>query len=252
MPETTPVLLLDLGNTQLKAGLGIGGDVVVWRMFPYTEGIQPITEVLKAWYGSYGTPVEAYWCSVSDKNHWLESLAEGIKCTRASVGRSLPIGIDYLTPETLGIDRVLSVLGALSGTGQGPILVLNLGTCITADYLDSAGNYRGGAISPGWHMRLMAMHEFTANLPLVEAYSTPLQTGRSTKECMQSGAFWGVVAELKHHIEYYQQAAGTTPLHVWLAGGDAPIFESHLQPPIFADPILVLRGLNQLFLHDNN
>ena len=49
------------------------------------------------------------------------------------------------------------------------MFVIDAGTCITFDLLLSNGHYLGGNISPGLDMRLRAMHEFTARLPLISA-----------------------------------------------------------------------------------
>ena len=47
------------------------------------------------------------------------------------------------------------------------ILVIDAGTCITYEFIDAAGRYHGGNISPGVQMRFRALHEFTGRLPLV-------------------------------------------------------------------------------------
>src|SRR3546814_6230649 len=88
---------------------------------------------------------------------------------------------NYRTPETLGADRLAAVIGAgssqvlsqpiqaatsLSDTGS-PRLVIAAGTCITYNFVNGRNQFLGGAISPGLHMRLQAMHTFTGKLPLI-------------------------------------------------------------------------------------
>ena len=55
----------------------------------------------------------------------------------------------------------------LFGRRDSNLLVVDLGTCITFDVVDSQNRYLGGNISPGLQMRLQALHQFTQALPLV-------------------------------------------------------------------------------------
>src|SRR5690606_31646050 len=62
---------------------------------------------------------------------------------------ALPFKNRYSTPLTLGVDRmVLSAGAVLKFPGQNR-LIIDAGTCITYDFIDSQNNYLGGAISPG-------------------------------------------------------------------------------------------------------
>ena len=81
---------------------------------------------------------------------------------------NLPFDIKYETPETLGPDRIAGVLGVWSKNTKINHLVVDIGTCITYDFLSSENEYFGGSISPGLDMRLKSLHYFTANLPRVE------------------------------------------------------------------------------------
>lgn len=165
----------------------------------------------------------------------------------------VPIQKDYDTPHTLGADRVAAAVGALFLYPGEQCLILDLGTCITADWLDSEGVFRGGTISPGLRMRLQAMHEFTARLPLLEISRDnppgwPRLNARNTSEAMLSGAMNGMRLELEGIIDEYRQQHPDS--RVLVCGGDGPLFESRLKPPIFAVPPLVLWGLNRI-LHYN-
>jgi type III pantothenate kinase len=166
---------------------------------------------------------------------------------------SVPIHKDYDTPHMLGADRVAAAVGAMHLYPGEDCLILDLGTCITADRLDGDGVFRGGLISPGLRMRLQAMHQLTARLPLLEIDPSnppewPRLDARNTREAMLSGALNGMRLELDGIVtEYWQQYPNG---RVLLCGGDGPLFESRLKPPIFAVPPLVLWGLNRI-LHYN-
>jgi type III pantothenate kinase len=168
----------------------------------------------------------------------------------------MPIGNAYDTPHTLGADRLAAAVGARTLFAGQPCLVLDLGTCVTADFVDDQNVFRGGLIAPGVQMRFRAMHEQTARLPLIEmadwlpasAGVWPPETATSTRQAMTSGVLNGMLFELNGLIESYRQQ--NPALCVLLCGGDAPVFESRLKGPIFAVPELVLRGLNRILTYN--
>lgn len=162
----------------------------------------------------------------------------------------LPIKNCYKTPQTLGVDRIASVVGAKYLYENNNCLVVDLGTCITYDFIDGAGTYLGGGISPGVDMRLKAMHKFTSKLPLISAKGKPELIGKTTKECMTSGAVNGTIAELEGIIGQYKQFF--KDLTIIFCGGGAIFFESKIKDHIFAVPNLVLIGLNQILRYNFN
>lgn len=155
----------------------------------------------------------------------------------------LPIAVNYKTPETLGVDRLAAAVGALKYS-QTNVLVIDIGTCITYDLIDSKHIFQGGLIAPGLNMRLKAMHEFTSGLPLAELKSTQNLIGKTTEECLLSGALNGTTAEITQIIRLYIQQF--EHLEVIICGGDALFFENKLEIDIFVVPNLVLEGLNSI------
>ncbi|MEJ0029422.1 MAG: type III pantothenate kinase [Bacteroidota bacterium] len=161
-----------------------------------------------------------------------------------------PISISYETPQTLGVDRIAAACGAYQLFPGEDCLVIDMGTCITYDFLSAKGIYEGGAIAPGVKMRFAAMNHFTARLPLAEPIADAPLTGKSTIASMQSGVINGVLEEIKGFISRYQSHyAG---LKTVVCGGDLVFFENSIKPSIFAAPDLVLIGLNRILLHHIN
>lgn len=162
----------------------------------------------------------------------------------------IPINLLYNTPKTLGIDRIAAAVGAAYLFKNQNCLTIDLGTCITYDFVDKAGNYLGGGISPGIDMKLKAMHKFTSNLPIVASQPAANLVGKTTKQCMLSGVINGTIAEVDGIIDQYQQSFDD--LNIIFCGGDAIFFESKIKDHIFANPNLVLIGLNQILRHNLN
>jgi len=159
-----------------------------------------------------------------------------------------PIKKNYDTPETLGVDRIAAAIGALEIVHQGNIVVIDMGSCITCDYIDSDGVFQGGMILPGMKMRFKAMNAFTARLPLVEPVQAQALIGKSTMTCMQSGVMNGIISELNGIVENFR--TNFPGCSVVMCGGDLSFFENHIKPPIFAVPELVLIGLNRILQYN--
>ena len=153
----------------------------------------------------------------------------------------------YPLPGQLGRDRMAAMLGAASLFPGKNLVIADAGTCLTVDYLSSAGKHLGGFISPGYRMRLRAMHAFTGSLPLLpESVSMRTKPGNSTESCMASGAFAGLLAELDFHFstEIFQPRKADELI---LSGGDAKDLAHHLKQSTFVADDLIFRGLYQAY-----
>jgi type III pantothenate kinase len=157
----------------------------------------------------------------------------------------LPIQNLYKTPKTLGKDRLAAVVGAKALFPKQACLVIDAGTCITYDLINEQGDYLGGNITPGLKMRFKAMQHFTAKLPLVKRRVKVKKTiGQNTKEALQIGGGLGNILEMEAWIQLFQSKF--EGINTTLTGGDAEYFAKRLKTKIFANPNLVLIGLNKI------
>lgn len=154
----------------------------------------------------------------------------------------------YRTPHTLGADRLAAVVGAVTLSPGRDLLIIDAGSCITYDLVDSQGCYLGGNISPGLHMRLQAMHEHTGRLPLVEAEGSIPPVGYDTETAIRSGAVLGIQHEVAGTI--HAMRLKRPSLGVYLTGGDHLIFDASTKSIIKTDSHLVARGLNSILEHN--
>jgi type III pantothenate kinase len=160
----------------------------------------------------------------------------------------IPIENNYLTPETLGKDRLAAIVGASTLMPDSDILVIDAGTAITYDFIDSSHRYSGGNIAPGLNLRLRALHEFTQKLPKVAPkIETPL-LGNSTESAILSGALYGIVFEIDGYIDALK--IKYPQLSTFLTGGSTFYFDNKLKNAIFAERNLVLIGLNRILLYN--
>ena len=117
----------------------------------------------------------------------------------------IPFENDYSTPNTLGVDRIGLVAGAVSMFPNKNVLIIDAGTCITYDFVDSNSHYKGGSISPGIQIRYRSLPQFTKNLPLLHPNFDVTLIGYSTETCIHSGIINGVLGEVDSIIEKYQK-----------------------------------------------
>jgi len=233
-------LVIDIGNTRVKAGLFHGDTIARQMLLKNIEELKP--ELMRPHDNIIVSSVK------DDAESLFQlSVATGKKIKLTST-TPLPIQNNYSTLNSLGVDRIAAVCGAFQLFPHENCLIIDMGTCINYELLDQKGVYWGGIISPGMNMRFGAMHTFTARLPLIEATMEPGLVGNSTVSCMQSGVMNGALEEMKgimaRMMEKYPK------LRVILCGGDAHFFENQLKPSIFAAPELVLLGLNRILIHN--
>ena len=160
----------------------------------------------------------------------------------------IPIENRYSTPQTLGKDRLAAVIGASYLKPSCDILVVDAGTAITYDFIDSNKIYWGGNIAPGLNLRLRALSEFTHKLPLVEPTSKSMLISDSTETAILSGAIYGIVFEIDGYINILK--IKYPQLSTFLTGGSTFYFDTKLKNAIFAERNLVLIGLNRILQYN--
>ena len=160
---------------------------------------------------------------------------------------AVPIRNLYKTPETLGMDRLAAAVGAYM-TVKSDVLIIDMGTAITYDFVDSEGNYRGGNIAPGMQMRLKALHDYTARLPYVDAEGAHPDLGEDTETAIRCGVIDGIRYEIEGYLRQFFLKYHN--LSVFFTGGDELYFEDEIKKRIFADKLLVLKGLNEILSYN--
>ncbi len=156
----------------------------------------------------------------------------------------VPIKNRYLTKETLGYDRMAAAVEANARFPGQNILLIDMGTAITIDFISADNEYLGGNISPGLLMRFRSLHEFTGRLPLVEPAEQGKFLGDDTQSAIRAGVQKGIIFELDGYIN--AQKKRYPDLQVLMTGGDAIFFDKKLKNSIFVDLNLNLFGLHRI------
>ena len=236
--DAPEVILIDVGNTRIKSVEVING----------TFAEQKVWESLEILDKSYPENIPFMVSSVKKLNYHMSR--ENVILNQKT---PLPIKINYDTIETLGVDRIALAVGAYTLFPNQDSLVIDMGTCITIDLVDKSGIFQGGIIAPGLKMRMKAMANFTDNLPDISnswKINPIQQTGKSTEQSLNLGAYVGTLFELNGFIEDFRQKF--TSINIILNGGDAEYFERKVKPPIFAGLKIVERGLYEIWKYQLN
>ena len=240
-------LAIDVGNTLIKLGVFNSGKLKFKKTCIKNDFLRTLNEISEAF------PIIQK-CIVSSvanlSEHQLLKLQHQFDALILNHQTKVPFTNKYETPQTLGIDRIALVSAAAKEYAGKNVLVIDAGTCITYDFLNSKNEYMGGAISPGISLRYKALHTFTEKLPLLEATNPNLFVGNTTATSMHSGVVNGVLYEIDGYINTYKKKYGI--LTVILTGGDAHFLRDSIKNDIFANSNFLLEGLNHILEYNKH
>ena len=244
--------VLDVGNTSAKLALMSGIDVIELVHVPSSNE----TKILGAMAKLNEATEDCIISSVIELDSSFYTKAKEMFPNLIDLNAlvSWPFKHIYKTQDTLGSDRVAAISGLKRIYEGQASMVIDAGTCITYDVINSKGVYVGGAILPGINMQFGALHEKTGKLPHLDLKSfcdvkeidSPF--GLSTQESMEIGVCGTVLKALDKQIYDIKERYGD--LVVIITGGDASFFERNLKNKIFANLNLNLIGLNYILEHN--
>lgn len=167
-----------------------------------------------------------------------------------SVSTPIPMKNTCDLSKDLGVDRLAAVVEAINLSSDRPILVIDVGTAVTYEFISADGVYLGGNISPGIQLRFKALSDYTSALPLIGRDGPRTEIGVDTDTAIRNGVLLGMEYEIKGYI--LEMRKKEPSILVFLTGGDSISFDDKLKKCIFADKFLVLRGLNRILDYNND
>lgn len=231
-------LTIDIGNTSVKAAVFEGEQLVEAQRLDYDFREQLALLVRKY------APRHCAFANVAGRHEAVQALLESFSFEIVELSWETPVSSFGLSavPAGLGADRLAAVLGAMWLCPRQPLLVVDAGTCLTYDYVSSQGEYLGGNISPGLALRLRAMHEHTALLPLVSLSGEAPLVGHDTATALRSGVVHGACFEIEGFWRADVERRGEVTL--LFAGADPLPFSADTKEHMVCEPRLVSIGLN--------
>ena len=240
-------LIIDIGNTSTKLAVFQRDKVLIAKtvegfslVIEVENLLKQFTEIKRGFVSSVGFLSE-------DE---LKTLEKRLPMTVLNSTLKLPFKVHYKTPNSLGADRLALMAAAATQYSGKNVLVIDAGSCITYDFIDSKKNYLGGAIAPGIQMRYKSLGDFTSSLPTLQKIVPKNSIGNSTHDSIHSGVINGVLYEIEGAVNEYQNKY--PDLTVILTGGDADFLCKQLKISIFADADFLMEGLNFLLEFNSN
>ncbi|MFP4213748.1 MAG: type III pantothenate kinase [Desulfohalobiaceae bacterium] len=251
------LLLLDVGNTNIKVGVAWGGTLQSSLVLPTRLEFTSDTLGLQIWQVCSFLGLEPCNCRawvISSVVPQLDPLLlqAGQRFCGAEVffvPRDIPLPLKnrYSRPEEVGADRLVTAFAARQLHAEPGLIVVDFGTATTLECIQDQ-DYLGGLICPGVLSSLGALGGNTAKLPRIglQLDSQDLQIGISTATSMNQGFIFGFASlveglcrELQSKLQGEVRVVGT--------GG----FAAKIQPvcpslqEVRAD--LLLQGLLQAY-----
>ena len=161
----------------------------------------------------------------------------------AGLASGLRLGISQT--GTLGMDRLADAAAAAEYYPL-PVITVDMGTATTFNVVDRDRVFRGGAIAPGLLTGLNALHEKTAQLPLLEPETPRQAIGTDTTQCILSGTVCGAAALIDGMAARFEEELGE-PAHLVLTGGLSRWAAPLCRHPLTRDEHLLVKGLALLY-----
>lgn len=233
-------LLIDIGNTSAKLVVSDGGEFV-----RFEHKAEPWSAVVKRIVEGFAIDEAVVSTVVGEDDELAEVLREfSLPCRYITPKTPCRHKALRGVPDTYGADRIAADYGAMAQDLNRTILVVDAGTCITYDLISSDGCFLGGVISPGVQLRLNAMHDYTAKLPLVKAEKCAPLVSDNTEGNLMSGAVNGARMEIVGFVKKIHEQY--PDLHVFITGGDALDVSGETECETTYDPFLVFKGLDSI------
>ena len=251
------VLLLDIGNTNIKIGAVIDDKIVrTWRIATdhkktADEYGMVFMDLLSSQGFSFDDVEGIIISSVAPAlNYTIEHMCSyytRIKPIMVSNKIKLSMDIKYINPAELGADRIINAVGAHHCYG-GPAITVDFGSATTFGIIDKEGNFLGGAIAPGIKSSAESLTNTAAKLPRIELIRPETIIGQTTVQNMQAGVIYGFTGLVEGIVAKMKEESGFSEVKVIATGGMSQLVTSGGTKIIdVVDRALSLKGLLALY-----
>lgn len=185
----------------------------------------------------------------------VDRLSERFQCTVQQVNTvesALGVKCGYADFTLLGSDRWLAIIAAFQYMKkkkiEKPVVVVDCGTVITVDVIDSSGQHLGGWIMPGTYLMYDSLIEKSNGIKqgldhtLKNLPDDDYIFGRSTQECVGLGSNLAEVGFIEQCYIQSQKKLKETPQCILTGGGASDIIEM-LTMNVKYLPNLIFEGL---------
>ncbi len=223
------IIAADIGNSSIKYAVSeledfnSAGEPIVqssWTIDPRTRIEHLQIDSAAPWFVSSVNP---QYLQQLKQHVWQRHLATD---WRVLSHDQVPLRIDVEQPAGVGMDRLLAAWAARNLCDeQRDAIVIDCGTALTIDLVDTEHVYHGGVILAGPAASLLALSSLTAALPDLShsKISRPTHVvGRSTQQAMLSGAYYAGLGAIKEVVSQMARSRARPTQVVGTGGGLGP------------------------------
>jgi type III pantothenate kinase len=259
--KKTMLLALDIGNTNIVAGLFDGGELSQeWRVSTAPRTADEFAVFFKVAFDAHdlhfldvkGVAISSVVPSLTPQAVALAR--QYFQVEPMVVGHDTETGLtnEYDDPRAVGADRLVNARAAWSKFGCACVIA-DFGTATTVDAVSGDGAYLGGAIAPGLQISTDALFAAAARLPRVELAPPPegKALGRHTSASMQAGLVYGyagltreLVRRARQEVLEREEKAGRSGVCVVATGGLSELIAPLVSEIDAIEPALTLQGLH--------
>lgn len=153
------------------------------------------------------------------------------------------LNIKYKNPNEVGADKIANAIGAINAFPNKNSIIVDMGTATSICAISKNHDYLGGAILPGIRLSMESLRSNTAKLMEVTIDTPQFYLGRTTKESIQSGLYYGQLGALKEIVNGFKaELFNNEAIIVIGTGSFSQLYKSEAVFDIIL-PDLVLQGL---------
>ena len=237
-------LLVDIGNTRVKWMLVESDSVNGHNIFSWLP--EKLETTLISQWRDLARPDAVYVSNVAGETirniltRCCEDYWQVTPFYAAVTDRCCGVTNCYSEPDRLGVDRWLAMIAGWN-LCKNRVCIIDCGSAITLDVIDSDGLHQGGMIAPGLALSGRALTDHTHALTVAqEKYFSLL--ANNTEDAINSGCYHQFIGGIQHMIEEIQQQFGEDMEYI-ITGGDAELALAGLETKMRYVPDLILQGL---------
>jgi len=238
-------LLIDIGNSSVKWLLSDSSGLSAMSYRQYPEKIS--SAFFKEQWQQLARPDDIFVSCVAHDTVWhaLDKACDelwGVQAQRVNAEKeSFGLTNAYADVTTLGSDRWCAMIGGRDITASD-FMLIDAGSALTLDVVNSSGEHLGGYIVPGLGMMKKSLGLNTAQVQVEAAQEYPaLSLGNSTASCVNAGVHLSAIKFIEAVVE--QELTQNPKYEIFITGGDAKLLKHFLSIKCVIIPELVLRGL---------
>ncbi len=242
------ILLVDIGNSRIKAAQWRDGEIVHCTACAHRRRFSQA--MLDQCWGDLPVPAQVWIANVAGAQaaavveQWIEAhwgCAVHFVCTRA---RQLGVSNAYLQPDRLGVDRWMGLI-ACRQTERVPAIIVNCGTALTIDVIDAEGRHLGGYLAPGLKTQRDSLCTST-EIVLRDTGGEPLlELACDTEKAIIRGTLYSIVSLINQSANQLTKKYSVDFSRV-ITGGEAPAIIPFLEGDWLHQPALVLAGIGHV------